>query len=160
MSASLRRDIVFIGGGMAGNVGAIRAAQLGLQTAVVEEDKLGGTCLHRGCIPTKALLQSAFLLDQARSGERLGVNISGLGLDYARAVTNRDRIVDQLHKGVEFLMKKNRIDLLRGHGRIQPGKRVSVCDGASATSSSRHRQWSSPPGRVRSSCPPSMQAVG
>ena len=110
-------DVLFLGGGMGGYVGAIRAAQLGLTTAVVEEDKLGGTCLHRGCIPTKALLQSAFVLDQARQGARLGVMVSGVELDYAQVGKNRDQVVSQLHKGVEYLMRKHRIEVVRGRGR-------------------------------------------
>ena len=110
-------DVAFLGGGMGGYVGAIRAAQLGLRTAVVEEDKLGGTCLHRGCIPTKALLQSAFVLDQARQGGRLGVRVSGVELDYPQVARNRDQVVAQLHRGVEYLMKKNRIEVVRGRGR-------------------------------------------
>lgn len=121
-----RFDIVFLGGGMGGYVGAIRASQLGLATAVVEEDKLGGACLHRGCIPTKALLQSAFVLDQARDGGRLGVRVQGLELDYPQVAKNRDQVVAQLHKGVEFLMKKHRIQVVRGRGRLEGPHRVRV----------------------------------
>jgi dihydrolipoamide dehydrogenase len=124
-------DVVFLGGGMGGYVGAIRAAQLGLTTAVVEEDKLGGTCLHRGCIPTKALLQSAFVLDQARQGARLGVMVSGVELDYAQVGKNRDQVVSQLHRGVEFLMKKHRIEVVRGRGRLDGPRRVRVSGGQS-----------------------------
>jgi dihydrolipoamide dehydrogenase len=124
-------DVVFLGGGMGGYVGAIRAAQLGLTTAVVEEDKLGGTCLHRGCIPTKALLQSAFVLDQARQGARLGVRVSGVELDYAQVGKNRDQVVSQLHRGVEYLMKKHRIEVVRGRGRLEAPRRVRVGGGQS-----------------------------
>src|SRR5487761_911497 len=124
-----RFDIVFLGGGMGGDVGAIRASQLGLATAVVEEDKLGGACLHRGCIPTKALLQSAFVLDQAREGGRLGVRVQGLELDYPQVARNRDQVVAQLHKGVEFLMKKHRIEVLRGRGRLEGPNRLRVVAG-------------------------------
>ncbi len=116
---------------MGGYVGAIRAAQLGLTTAVVEEDKLGGTCLHRGCIPTKALLQSAFVLDQARQGARLGVRVSGVELDYAQVGKNRDQVVSQLHRGVEYLMKKHRIEVVRGRGRLEAPRRVRVGGGQS-----------------------------
>jgi len=122
-------DVAFLGGGMGGYVGAIRASQLGMRTAVVEEDKLGGTCLHRGCIPTKALLQSAFVLDQARQGERLGVRVSGVELDYAQAARNRDQVVAQLHRGVEFLMKKHRIEVVRGRGRLDGPRRLRVGGG-------------------------------
>jgi len=121
----------FLGGGMGGYVGAIRAAQLGLTTAVVEEDKLGGTCLHRGCIPTKALLQSAFVLDQARQGARLGVRVSGIELDYAQVGKNRDQVVSQLHRGVEFLMKKHHIEVVRGRGRLDGPRQVRVGGGQS-----------------------------
>jgi dihydrolipoamide dehydrogenase len=124
-------DVVYLGGGMGGYVGAIRAAQLGLRTAVVEEDKLGGTCLHRGCIPTKALLQSAFVLDQAREGGRLGVRVTGLELDYPQVARNRDQVVGQLHKGVEFLMKKHHIEVVRGRGRLEGAGRVRVSGGKS-----------------------------
>ena len=116
---------------MGGYVGAIRAAQLGLTTAVVEEDKLGGTCLHRGCIPTKALLQSAFVLDQARQGARLGVRVSGIELDYAQVGKNRDQVVSQLHRGVEFLMKKHHIEVVRGRGRLDGPRQVRVGGGQS-----------------------------
>jgi dihydrolipoamide dehydrogenase len=126
-----RCDAVFLGGGMGGYVGAIRAAQLGLRTAVVEEDKLGGTCLHRGCIPTKALLQSAFVLDQARQGGRLGVRVSGIELDYEQVAKHRDQVVGQLHRGVEFLMKKHRIEVVRGRGRLDGPARVRVAGGRS-----------------------------
>jgi dihydrolipoamide dehydrogenase len=124
-------DVAFLGGGMGGYVGAIRAAQLGLRTAVVEEDKLGGTCLHRGCIPTKALLQSAFVLDQARQGGRLGVRVSGVELDYPQVARNRDQVVAQLHRGVEYLMKKNRIEVVRGRGLLEGPRRLRVSGGQS-----------------------------
>jgi dihydrolipoamide dehydrogenase len=113
-------DLVVLGGGMGGYVAAIRAAQLGVKTAIVEQDKLGGTCLHRGCIPTKALLQSAFLLDQLKhSGDRLGVITPSIDLDYGKVAQNRDAVVAQLHKGVEGLMKKNKITVIRGRGRLE-----------------------------------------
>jgi dihydrolipoamide dehydrogenase len=143
-------DVAFLGGGMGGYVGAIRAAQLGLRTAVVEEDKLGGTCLHRGCIPTKALLQSAFVLDQARQGGRLGVRVSGVELDYPQVARNRDQVVAQLHRGVEYLMKKNRIEVVRGRGRLE----------GPPSTTSRPRPSCSAPGRSASSSPRSGGAAG
>jgi dihydrolipoamide dehydrogenase len=124
-------DAAFLGGGMAGYAGAIRAAQLGLRAVIVESDKLGGTCLHRGCIPTKALLQSAFVLDQAREGARLGVRVAGLELDYPQVAKNRDDVVAQMHRGVESLMRKNRITVLRGHGRLGEPGRLQVSGGKS-----------------------------
>jgi dihydrolipoyl dehydrogenase len=123
-----RFDVVVLGGGSGGYVAAIRAAQLGLRTAVVEQDKVGGTCLHRGCIPTKALLQTAALVDQLHSAPRLGVQVADVAVDYAAATRNRDAVVDTLHKGVEFLLRKNRIELIRGHGRLA-GPRVVAVDG-------------------------------
>jgi dihydrolipoamide dehydrogenase len=126
-----RFDAAFLGGGMAGYVGAIRAAQLGQSTVIVESDKLGGTCLHRGCIPTKALLQSAFVLDQARGGARLGVRVSGLELDYPQVAKNRDEVVAQMHRGVEGLMKKNKITVLRGRGRVEGPGQLRVGGGKS-----------------------------
>jgi dihydrolipoamide dehydrogenase len=123
-----RFDVAIIGGGSGGYVAAIRAAQLGLRTALIEQDKVGGTCLHRGCIPTKALLQSAFLLDAARQGQRLGVRIGEVTLDYPAAARNRDAVVSRLHKGIEGLMRKNQITLLRGHGRLAGRGQIEVAD--------------------------------
>jgi dihydrolipoamide dehydrogenase len=121
-----RFDVVILGGGSGGYVAAIRAGQLGLRTAVVEADKVGGTCLHRGCIPTKALLQSADLLDQVRDGHRLGVNVGEVSFDYGVAARRRDEVVGQLHKGVEGLLKKNKATVVRGRGRITEVGRVAV----------------------------------
>ncbi|HEV3124606.1 MAG TPA: dihydrolipoyl dehydrogenase [Candidatus Dormibacteraeota bacterium] len=126
-----RYDVAILGGGFGGYVAAIRAAQLGLHTALVERDKVGGTCLHRGCIPTKALLQTAFLLDAARHGERFGVRIGEVELDYATAAKYRDQVVGQLYRGVESLLKKNGVTVVRGHGRFAGGGvlQVSGADG-------------------------------
>jgi dihydrolipoamide dehydrogenase len=121
-----RYDVVVVGGGSGGYVGAIRAAQLGLRTAVVESDKVGGTCLHRGCIPTKALLQTAALLDAARSSARLGVRIGEVALDWPAAARNRDQVVGRLHQGVKGLLKKNRVTVLAGRGRLLGPGRVGV----------------------------------
>jgi dihydrolipoamide dehydrogenase len=121
-----RYDVVVVGGGSGGYVGAIRAAQLGLRTAVVESDKVGGTCLHRGCIPTKALLQTAALLDAARSSARLGVRIGEVALDWPAAARNRDQVVGRLHQGVQGLLRKNRVTVLAGRGRLLGPGRVGV----------------------------------
>jgi dihydrolipoamide dehydrogenase len=121
-----RFDVVILGGGSGGYVAAIRAGQLGLRTAVVEADKVGGTCLHRGCIPTKALLQSAALLDQVRDGHRLGVNTGEVSFDYGVAGRRRDEVVGQLHKGVEGLLRKNKATVVRGRGRVEGSGRVVV----------------------------------
>jgi dihydrolipoamide dehydrogenase len=129
-----RFDLVILGGGSGGYVAAIRAGQLGLRTAVVESEKVGGTCLHRGCIPTKALLQSAALLDQLRDGARLGVNAGEVSFDYTVAARRRDQVVDQLHKGVQGLLRKNRATVVPGRGRLVDAGRVMVQDGAGAES--------------------------
>jgi dihydrolipoamide dehydrogenase len=119
-------DVAVIGGGSGGYVAAIRAAQLGLRTAVVESEKVGGTCLHRGCIPTKALLQTAALLDAARSSERLGVRIGEVALDWPAAARNRDQVVGRLHQGVQGLLRKNKVTVLAGRGRMLGRGRVGV----------------------------------
>ncbi|HEX7065002.1 MAG TPA: dihydrolipoyl dehydrogenase [Bacillales bacterium] len=111
-------DLVVLGGGTGGYVAAIRASQLGLKTAVVEKDKLGGTCLHRGCIPSKALLRSAEVYTAARKGEEFGVMMKELGFDYGKAHERKQKIIAQLHQGVQGLMKKGKIDVFEGMGRI------------------------------------------
>lgn len=111
-------DLVVLGGGTGGYVAAIRASQLGLKTAVVEKDKLGGTCLHRGCIPSKALLRSAEVYATAKKGEEFGIKAKELSFDYAKAHERKSKIVNQLHKGVQGLMKKGKIDVFQGKGRI------------------------------------------
>ena len=125
-----RFDVVVLGAGTGGYVTAIRAAQLGLQVGLVEKDRLGGTCLHRGCIPTKALLHTAEVYQQARDGAISGVKVSGLELDWAAANQRKQKIVDQLHKGLQFLMKKNKIEVLEGEGTFESPQRMSIKGGA------------------------------
>ena len=111
-------DLVVLGGGTGGYVAAIRASQLGLKTAVVERDKLGGTCLHRGCIPSKALLRSAEVFSTAKQAAEYGVLHDEPRFDLSQAMARKTRVVDQLHKGIAFLMKKNGIDVYQGVGRV------------------------------------------
>lgn len=111
-------DIVILGGGPGGYVAAIRAAQLGFKTAIVEKDKLGGTCLHKGCIPTKALLRSAEVYRTAKSSEEFGVLANEVSLNLSKVQERKDKIVSQLHNGVQHLMKKGKIDIYKGIGRI------------------------------------------
>ncbi len=111
---------------MGGYPAAIRAAQLGMRVALIEEDKVGGTCLHRGCIPTKALLQSAALLDDLQNASAFGVSVEGVRFDYATAGARRDQVVAQLHRGVEFLLKKNKVTMVPGHGRFVAADRLVV----------------------------------
>ncbi|MFI5181657.1 MAG: dihydrolipoyl dehydrogenase [Thermoanaerobaculia bacterium] len=131
MSAS-PYDVVVIGSGPGGYVAAIRAAQLGLKTALVERDAkvpgigLGGTCLHRGCIPTKAMLKSATLFDEARHAADFGVRTSGVELDFASVAKFRDKVVLKGARGVDYLMKKHKIDVYAGLGRLEGAGRVVV----------------------------------
>ncbi|MCM3710945.1 dihydrolipoyl dehydrogenase [Sporosarcina luteola] len=112
-------DVVILGGGTGGYVAAIRSAQLGLKTALVEKDALGGTCLHKGCIPSKALLKSASVYQMTKNeAAHFGVETNGASLNFARVQARKDEIVQQLHKGVIGLMKKGKIDVYEGHGRM------------------------------------------
>src|SRR5918911_2590557 len=126
MSEESQFDLVVLGGGMGGYVAAIRASQLGLRTALVESKKLGGTCLHVGCIPTKALLESSGLLDKIRRGLDYGIVAETIAYDYDRIAARRDRVVEQLHKGVQGLMRKNKIEVVHGYGRLRDRNTVEV----------------------------------
>ena len=112
-------DLVILGGGTGGYVAAIRAAQLGLKTAVVEKGDLGGTCLHKGCIPSKALLRSAEVYTTAKNhAADFGVKTGDVSLDFKRVQERKQSVVDQLYKGIQALMKKGKIDVYDGFGRI------------------------------------------
>ncbi|MBP0724386.1 dihydrolipoyl dehydrogenase [Bacillus sp. RG28] len=111
-------DLVVLGGGTGGYVAAIRASQLGLKVAVVEKNKLGGTCLHAGCIPSKALLRSAEVFATAKKSEEFGIETSGVKLNFGKVQERKANIVEQLHKGVQHLMKQGKIDVYNGIGRI------------------------------------------
>src|SRR5208337_309501 len=112
-------DVVVIGAGPGGYVAAIRAAQLGLKTAIVEKDsKLGGTCLLRGCIPTKSLLHAADLLDDLRHAKDFGVIAPEIRFDFGLVQKARQKVVDKSAAGVAYLMKQNRIDVHTGVGRL------------------------------------------
>ena len=117
-------DLIILGSGPGGYVAGIRAGQLGLRVAVVEKDpKYGGTCLLRGCIPTKALLHTAAVLDEIRAAGGLGIEVAPPALDMARAQARKQEVVDSNSKGVSFLFKKNKVDGLHGRGRLAgPGK--------------------------------------
>jgi dihydrolipoamide dehydrogenase len=142
MNAASREpyDLVIVGGGPAGYVGAIRAAQLGLKTALVERDKLGGTCLHVGCIPTKVLLHTAELLEDVRAGAEMGVQVSDLRLDYEALRRRTERVVTLNFRGVEHLMRKNGIAVFPGDARILgPTRlRVAATDGSETVVEGRH----------------------
>lgn len=111
-------DVVILGGGTGGYVAAIRASQLGLRTAIVEKDKLGGTCLHRGCIPSKALLRSAEVYTTAKRSEEFGVSAKEVSLNFSKVQERKNNIITQLYKGVQHLMNQGKIDVYDGFGRI------------------------------------------
>ena len=126
-------DLIVIGSGPGGYVAAIRASQLGLKTAVVEKENLGGICLNWGCIPTKALLKSAQVFEYLKHAEDYGISAGTPKADF-KAVVKRSRdVADGMSKGVQFLMKKNKIDVISGHGKILPGKKVAVTDAEGKT---------------------------
>ncbi len=124
MSDSL--DLVVLGSGPGGYVAAVRAAQLGLKTAIVERERLGGVCLHWGCIPTKALLRNAEIFRLASRGEEFGLSGGPLRYDPARGVARSRQVADRLGKGVEFLMKKYAIQVYAGTGRMSAPGRIEV----------------------------------
>jgi dihydrolipoamide dehydrogenase len=119
-------DVIVLGGGPAGYVAAIRAAQLGMSTAVIEKEKLGGVCVNIGCIPTKALLHSAYIANLLRDAKEFGVEAGAVKTDYGVAMQRSRRVSDQNSKGVEFLMRKNKITVVKGSGVLQPGRKVKV----------------------------------
>ncbi len=129
-------DVVIIGSGPAGYVGAIRAAQLGLKTAIIERDKrLGGTCLHRGCIPTKSLLWSAALFHHIQEAADFGIDLSNPTINWANVQKHKDKVVTKGANGIDYLMKKNKVTVVKGHGRIAGKGKVEVTaeDGSKQT---------------------------
>lgn len=119
-------DVVIIGGGTGGYVAAIRASQLGLKAAIVEKGKLGGTCLHSGCIPSKALLRSAEVYAQTKDARQYGVIAQGVGLDFSQVQARKEEITERLFKGVQHLVQKGKIDVYDGKGSIMQAKDVLV----------------------------------
>ena len=119
-------DVIVLGSGPGGYVTAIRASQLGLKTAVIEKENLGGVCLNWGCIPTKALLKSAQVFDYIKHAEDYGINVSEFDKDFTKVVQRSRSVADGMSKGVQFLMKKNKIEVIEGYGTLKPGKKVEV----------------------------------
>lgn len=119
-------DIIVLGSGPGGYVTAIRASQLGFKTAVVEKESLGGVCLNWGCIPTKALLKSAQVFEYLKHAEDYGLTVKDADKDFGAVVKRSRGVADGMSKGVQFLMKKNKIDVINGYGKIKPGKKVDV----------------------------------
>src|SRR2546426_12708571 len=119
-------DVVVVGGGPGGYVAALRAAQLGANTAIVEKDRLGGTCLVRGCIPTKALLQSSELYTLAKGGAPFGVVADNIAFDWAAAQKRTGAVVNQLVKGVEGLLKAGGVTMVSGAARLAGNGAIEV----------------------------------
>jgi len=119
-------DVVILGGGSGGYACALRSAQLGLKVALIEADKVGGTCLHKGCIPTKALLHSAEIADGAREGSKFGVKATFDGIDMNGVNSYKDGVVSRLHKGLQGLVKSRNITYIEGHGKLVAKDTVEV----------------------------------
>lgn len=121
-------DVIVLGSGPGGYVTAIRAAQLGFKTAVIEKEKLGGVCLNWGCIPTKALLKSAQVFQYLQHAEDYGLKAEGVDKDFDAVIKRSRGVADSMSKGVQFLMKKNKIEVIEGYGTLKPKKKISVKD--------------------------------
>jgi len=126
-------DVVIVGGGPAGYVAAIRASQLGSKVILIEKDSLGGTCLNRGCIPTKALLHSVGILESARQGKDYGVNVGEIIIDFAKMMSHKDAVVKTLVTGVQYLMRSNAIEVIKGIGKVISPTEVEVDSGQKET---------------------------
>ena len=123
---SKKYDLIVLGSGPGGYVTAIRASQLGLKTAIIEKESLGGVCLNWGCIPTKALLKSAQVFEYLKNADSYGLKIKDFDKDFESVVKRSRNVADGMSKGVNFLMKKNKIDVITGYGKILPNKNISV----------------------------------
>ncbi|MDE0559268.1 dihydrolipoyl dehydrogenase [Algoriphagus sp. NF] len=126
--SSSKFDLIVLGSGPGGYVAAIRASQLGLKTAIIEAEELGGICLNWGCIPTKALLKSAQVFEYINHANDYGISVKDASADFTGMVKRSRNVADGMSKGVQFLMKKNKIEVIAGWGKIQPGKKVEVTD--------------------------------
>ncbi len=133
-------DLIVIGSGPGGYVAAIRASQLGMKTAIIEREALGGICLNWGCIPTKALLKSAQVFQYLNHAADYGINVSETHADFSSVIKRSRNIADANSKGVQFLMKKNKIEVIMGTAKVKPGKKISVNDkeGKNAEHSASH----------------------
>jgi dihydrolipoamide dehydrogenase len=133
-------DLIVIGSGPGGYVAAIRASQLGLKTAIVERESLGGICLNWGCIPTKALLKSAQVFEYIKHASDYGITVSDAKHDFNAVVKRSRGVADGMSKGIAFLMKKNKIDVIMGNGKLMSGSKVEVTDatGAKKTYDAKH----------------------
>ncbi|KAF2516283.1 dihydrolipoyl dehydrogenase [Flavobacterium salilacus subsp. salilacus] len=130
----MKYDVIVLGSGPGGYVTAIRASQLGLKVAIVEKENLGGICLNWGCIPTKALLKSAQVFDYLKHASDYGLTIKEFDKDFGAVIARSRGVADGMSKGVQFLMKKNKIEVIYGTGKVKPGKKVDVTDADGKTS--------------------------
>jgi len=119
-------DVIVLGSGPGGYVAAIRAAQLGLKTAIIEREALGGICLNWGCIPTKALLKSASVFEYIKHAEEFGIQVGAPTADFQAVVKRSRGVAEGMSKGIQFLMKKNKIEVIMGTGKLKPGKKIAV----------------------------------
>jgi dihydrolipoamide dehydrogenase len=124
----MQYDLIVVGSGPGGYVAAIRASQLGLKTAIIERESLGGICLNWGCIPTKALLKSAQVFEYIKHANDYGISVAGSQADFGAVIKRSRGVADSMSKGVAFLMKKNKIDVISGTGKVKPGNKVAVTD--------------------------------
>lgn len=124
----MKYDIIVLGSGPGGYVTAIRASQLGFKTAVVEKEALGGICLNWGCIPTKALLKSANVFEYLQHAEDYGIKVDGGSADFGAMIKRSRGVAEGMSNGIKFLMKKNKIDVIMGTGKLKPGKKLDVVD--------------------------------
>lgn len=133
-------DLIVIGSGPGGYVAAIRASQLGMKTAIVERENLGGICLNWGCIPTKALLKSASVFEYLQHAADYGITVNGCSPDFSKVITRSRGVADGMSKGVQFLMKKNKIDVINGHAKLLGGKKIEItaADGSKTTQEAPH----------------------
>ncbi|WP_333601139.1 dihydrolipoyl dehydrogenase [Flavobacterium sp.] len=122
----MKYDIIVLGSGPGGYVTAIRASQLGFKVAVIEKENLGGICLNWGCIPTKALLKSAQVFDYLKHASDYGLTVKEFDKDFSAVIARSRGVADGMSKGVQFLMKKNKIDVIDGFGKVKPGKKIDV----------------------------------
>jgi dihydrolipoamide dehydrogenase len=132
-------DVIVLGSGPGGYVTAIRASQLGLKTAVIEKESLGGVCLNWGCIPTKALLKSAQVFEYINHAEDYGITVSNSNADFSKVIKRSRDVADGMSKGIAYLTKKNKVEVIYGHGKLKKGGKVSVeLDGKTTEYSAKH----------------------
>ncbi|MFN2262610.1 MAG: FAD-dependent oxidoreductase, partial [Psychroflexus sp.] len=124
----MKYDIIILGSGPGGYVTAIRASQLGFKVAIVEKENLGGICLNWGCIPTKALLKSAQVYDYLKHVDEYGLKAKAIDKDFGAVIKRSRNVADGMSKGVQFLMKKNKIEVIDGFGKLKTGKKMDVTD--------------------------------